>query len=42
MGLPCSPVVKSPLANAWVEGSIPGLGTKIPHAMEQLSPHATT
>ena len=32
-------MVKNPPCNAGDIGSIPGLGTKIPHAMEQLSPH---
>ena len=36
------PVVKNPPSNAWDVGSIPGQGTKIPHAMGQLSPRATT
>ena len=35
-------MVKNPASNARDTGSIPGLGTKIPHAIEQLSPHATT
>ena len=35
-------MVNSPFANAWVKGLIPGLGTKIPHAVEQFSPHTTT
>ena len=30
------------LATEWVSGSIPGGGTKIPRAVEQLSPCATT
>ena len=30
-------MVKNPLCNARDRGSIPGLGTKIPHAAEQLS-----
>ena len=30
-------MVKSPPSDAWDMGSIPGLGTKIPHAAEQLS-----
>ena len=29
-------------SNAGDSGLIPGQGTKIPHATEQLSPHATT
>ena len=36
------PVVKNPPSNAGDTGSIPGLGTKTPHAMGQLSPSATT
>ena len=43
------PVVKNPPSNAGGGDSIPGLGTKIPHAKGQLSPcapvripHATT
>ena len=39
---PGSPVVKYLLCNAGNEGSIPGQGTKIPHAVEQLSPLPTT
>jgi len=35
-------VVKSLPANAGDMGSIPGPGTKIPHAVEQLRPDATT
>ena len=35
---PCGPVVKSPTCNAGDAGLIPGPGTKIPHATEQLSP----
>ena len=37
-GLPGGPVVKNPPCNAGDSGSIPGGGTKIPHAAEQLSP----
>ena len=36
---PGGPVVKNPPCNA---GSIPGRGTKIPHAAGQLSPRAAT
>ena len=37
------PVVKNPPSNAGDLGSIPGRGTKIPHAAGQLSPcNATT
>ena len=39
---PGDPVVKNPPSNAGDAGSIPGQGTKIPHATGQLSPHATT
>ena len=35
-------MVKNPRSNAGDTGSIPGRGTKIPHAMGQLSLHATT
>ena len=35
---PGGPVVKNPPSNAGDVGSIPGPGTKIPHATEQLSP----
>ena len=35
-------MAKNPLSNAGDVGSIPGLGTKIPHAAEELSPHTTT
>ena len=35
-------MVKNPPYNAGDVGSIPGQGTKIPYAMGQLSPHATT
>ena len=39
---PGGPVVKNPPYKAGDTGSIPGQGNKIPHAMGQLSPHATT
>ena len=39
---PDGPVVKNPPSNAGDVGSIPGQGTKIPHASGQLSPRATT
>ena len=39
---PGGPVVKNPPYNAGDAGSIPGQGTKIPHAAGQLSPRATT
>ena len=35
-------MVKNPPPNEGDMGSILGLGTKIPHAAEQLSPHAAT
>ena len=35
-------MVKNPPANARDTGSIPGQGTKIPYATEQLSPLAAT
>ena len=41
-GFPGGPVVKNSLGNAGDLGSIPGWGTKIPHALEQLSPCTTT
>ena len=40
--LPGGPVVKNPPSNAEDQGSIPGWGTKIPHASKQLSPYITT
>ena len=39
---PGGPGVKNPLCNAGGMGLIPGQETKIPHAVGQLSPHATT
>ena len=36
------PVVKNPPWNAEDTGSVAGQGTKIPHAVEQLSWHAIT
>ena len=39
---PSGPVVKSPPSNAGFAGSIPGQGTKIPHAVGLLSPRSTT
>ena len=39
---PGSPVVKNPPCNAGNAGVIPGQGTKIPHAVEQLNTHALT
>ena len=41
-GFPDGPVVKNLPYNAGDVGSIPGWGTKIPHAAGQLSPRATT
>ena len=38
---PGGPVVMNPPSNARDTDSIPGRGTKIPHAMGQLSPRAT-
>ena len=35
-------MVENPPSNAGESGSIPGRGTKIPHAARQLSPRATT
>ena len=35
-------MVKNPPSNAGDAGSIPGRGTKIPHAVGQLSLHAAT
>ena len=35
-------MVRNPPSNAGGAGSIPGQGTKIPHAMGQLSPRAAT
>ena len=40
-GLPWGPVVKNLPCNEGDMVSTPGQGTKIPHAMEQLSPLAT-
>ena len=34
--------MKNPLANAGDMGLVPSPGTKIPHAIGQLSPHTTT
>ena len=36
------PVVKNPPCNAGDVGSVPGQGTKIPHAVKEPSPQATT
>ena len=40
--MPGGPVVKNPPYNAGDVGSIPGQGTKISHALEQLNPRATS
>ena len=40
--LPGGPVVKNTPCNAGHSGLIPGRGTKIPYALEQLSPCTTT
>ena len=39
--LPGGSVIKNPPSNAEDVGSIPGRGTKIPHALGQPSPHST-
>ena len=39
---PGGPVVKNPPSNVGDKGSIPGRGTKIPHAVEQLSLRTST
>ena len=39
---PGGPVVKNPPSNAEDVGSIPGQGTKIPHATGQLNLHGAT
>ena len=39
---PGGPVGKNPPSNAGDTGSIPGQGTKIPHAVGQLSQRAAT
>ena len=39
---PGGPVVKNLPSNAGDMGSVPGGGTKIPHAVGQLSPWAAT
>ena len=39
---PGGPAVENPLCYAGDAGSIPGQGTKIPHAEEQLSLNAAT
>ena len=41
MAVPGGPVVKNPPCNAGDTGLIPGWGTKIPYATEQLSPRTT-
>ena len=42
MGFPGGSVVKNPPSHAGDMGLTPGQGTKIPHAMRQLSPRAST
>ena len=42
LGFPGGPVAKNLPANAGDMGSIPGLGTKIPHVAGQLNPCAIT
>ena len=42
VGFPDGPVVKALPLTIRDAGSIPGRGTKIPHAAGQLSPYATT
>ena len=42
MVFPGDPVVKNSSCNAGDMSLIPGWGTKIPYAMEHLSPHAVT
>ena len=42
LGFPGGPVIKKLPANSEDTGSIPGLGTKAPHAMGQLSLHVAT
>ena len=42
MDFPGAPVVKNLPPNAGDMGLIPGQETNIPHAMGQVSPHATT
>ena len=42
MVVPGGPVYKNLPSNAGDVVSIPGWGTKIPHAMGQLSPHTAT
>ena len=39
---PGGPVVKNLPSNARDTGAIPGQGTKIPHTLGQLNPHAAT
>ena len=36
------PLIQNPPCSAGDAGSIPGQGTKLPHAAEQLSPHTAT
>lgn len=39
---PGGPAVQNPPAMAGNSGSIPDLGTEVPHALGQLNPNATT
>ena len=39
---PGGPVVKNQPSNAGDEGSVPGWGNKIPHALGQLGPRVAT
>ena len=41
-GFPGGPAVRNPPCNVENPVSVPGQGTKIPHATEQLNPCATT
>ena len=40
--LPSGPVVKNPSCKAEDVDSVPGCGSKIPHATERQSPHTAT
>ena len=41
MDFPAGPEIRNLPSNAGDEGSVPGWGTKVPHAQQQLSPHTT-
>ena len=41
-GFPGGPAVKNLPSNAVYVGSVPGWGTKVPHAVEQVSPRVAT